>query len=746
MEKALGVKMETINGQVEKIIFESNDSNYRVVLISVDGDEEVIVGNIEPLYSGDAITAVGNYEDDGKYGIRFIVKEYEIREPEELYAIEKYLSSGAIHGIGKKFANKIVSKFREDTLKIIENNPEKLAEIQGISPKRAKKIGDEFEKLKEFRNIMLFLRRYDISSVFAEKIYKKYGNTVIDVLSRNPYRLADDITGIGFKRADEIAFKMGFLADSDVRKKAVILHIINIELNNGNTYLVETEIFDRVKELVEIDEEELKAQIYDLVIDKKLYIKKLNGEERIYLRKIYNIERSIAKNLILLNEKVEVNEIELEKRLREIEEENLIDLDELQKRAVYTAAESGFVVITGGPGTGKTTTLNAIIKLFEKAGLEVLLSAPTGRAAKRMSETTGHEAQTIHRLLEFKMGESSMSFTRNRTNLLEADVVVVDEASMIDVYLMYSLLDAIGTGTRLILVGDVNQLPSVGPGSVLRDIISSEKFSVVRLNKIFRQAAKSDIVKNAHRINGGEQIEIDNNSEDFFLIEKEEAIFAQRTILSLVSEKLPRYLGGESFDIQILTPMRKGELGTQNLNKIMQQYLNPKSKDKREKQWNDNIFREGDKVMQIKNDYQIEWQVFSKNGAVLKNGFGVFNGDCGFIKEINEYSGTLTVEFDDNKTVEYDIEKLDNIELAYAITIHKSQGSEYLGVVIPLLSGPRQLMNRNLLYTAVTRAKKCVTIVGKKTVFDNMIKNEIELKRNTGLKDAILEEDISLSK
>lgn len=736
------MEKETINGFVEKVVYRNAENGYTVVNISVEGDDVVCTGYFSDITEGDQIVAEGSFVEHKQYGIQFTVASYEIKEPETSVAMEKYLGSGIIKGVGPALSAKIVKKFGDETFNIIEREPERLAEIKGITEKKAIEIGSQFEEKKEFRNAMIFLNQYGVSNALAMKIYKEYGIKVMKIVRENPYRLADDIAGVGFKTADEIALRMGFSPESSMRMKAGISFALSMAASNGHTYLLYEDLYEESKRLLGISEAEFENDIYELTIERKIVLKEVKGERRVYNNNLYYMELTVARKLLDLNAKSENNYKVMEAKVKEVEAKTGIKLGDLQRKAVYEAVESGLVIITGGPGTGKTTTINAIIKLFEMQNMEILLAAPTGRAAKRMTETTGMEAQTIHRLLELNGNPEeggSMRFERNELNPLEADVIIIDEMSMVDIYLMYSLLKAVTVGTRLILVGDVNQLPSVGPGKVLKDIISSEKFNVVRLSEIFRQAAESDIITNAHKINAGQSIRLDNKSKDFFMLSMSSSLQIQRALVSLIAEKLPPYVDATKYDIQVLTPSRKGELGVENLNKILQQYINPPAPGKREKQWGEVIFRENDKVMQIKNDYQMEWKIVTKKGLTIKEGSGVFNGDCGIIREINEFAGTVTVEFDEGKIVEYTGATLEELELAYAITIHKSQGSEYPAVIIPLLNAPRPLLNRNLLYTAVTRARKCVTIVGSENSVNEMIQNESEMKRNSGLVDSIIE-------
>ena len=601
-------------------------------------------------------------------------------------------------------------------------------------------IASQVNEKRDLRQAMIFLQQFGITMNLAVKIYNKYGQEVYGILKENPYRLADDIEGVGFRTADDIAAKAGIRTDSDFRVRSGILYTLLQASGEGHTFLPQEELTAKTSELLGIDKDIIEKNYMDLSIDRKIIMKQSGEQTQIYSASFYYMEANTATMLRELDIAYDVADAEIEQRIHNIEKQTGMQLDEHQVQAVKEAVRNGLLVITGGPGTGKTTTINTIIRYFEMEGMDIFLAAPTGRAAKRMSETTGFEARTIHRMLELNGGmEGSAGFERNETNPLETDLVIIDEMSMVDITLMNSLLKAIAPGTRLILVGDINQLPSVGPGSVLKDIIQSEAFNVVMLTKIFRQASTSDIIVNAHKINRGEEVSLDNKSMDFFFLKRYEADIIINVVLQLVKQKLPKFVDATPYDIQVLTPMRKGLLGVERLNGILQQYLNPPDKSKREKEHGDMVFREGDKVMQTKNNYQLEWEICTKFGLTVDKGMGIFNGDMGIITEINDFAETMTVEFDEGRKVEYSYKLLDELELAYAITIHKSQGSEYPAVVIPLLSGPSMLMNRNLLYTAVTRARKCVTLVGNDTTFNQMIQNTSQQKRYSGLCDRIRE-------
>lgn len=737
-------ELETVEGYIDKIVFRNAENGYTVLSLVNDGDEITCVGTFSFINEGEYVKMQGSYIEHAVYGEQLKVSSYEVKEPTDLFSMERYLGSGAIKGVGSALAARIVRKFKDETFRVIEEEPERLTEVKGISERIAREIAVQFEEKKELRNAMIFLQQYGISLNLGVKIYQEYGSRMYEILKQNPYKLAEDITGVGFKIADEIAEKVGIGSDSDFRIKAGILHVLQDASGQGHTYLPEKILYQKTAELLAIDAEKIEHHIMDMVMNKQIVVKQEKDEVRVYSSYYYYAELNCAKMLLDLNISCEYTETEFEYRMKQLEQEMDVELDVMQRKAILEAARHGLTIITGGPGTGKTTTINAIIQFFEREEMAVLLAAPTGRAAKRMSETTGYEAQTIHRLLELTgnvedSDRQRMRFERNEENPLEADVVIVDEMSMVDINLLHALLKAIVVGTRVIFVGDVNQLPSVGPGNVLKDMIASECFSVVRLTKIFRQAAESDIIMNAHKINAGEAIKMDNKSMDFFMLQRDNANAIISVIIQLVRDKMPKYVNATMHDIQVLTPMRKGELGVERLNQILQEYLNPKSSNKKEKLVQNRIFREGDKVMQIKNNYQLEWEIRSKYGIAQDSGTGVFNGDCGVIKEINTFAETLTVEYEEGKMVEYSFGDLDELELAYAITIHKSQGSEYPAVVMPILTGPRMLFNRNLLYTAVTRARKCVTIVGSANMVQNMIANVNEQKRFSSLHVRILE-------
>lgn len=732
--------MEKLAGYVEHIIYRNADNGYTVLNLVSGGEEITCVGIFSAIAEGENIEASGDYTDHPTYGKQFKVESFEEKAPEDEEAIERYLGSGAIHGIGLALAARIVRRFKADTFRIIEEEPERLAEVKGISERKAMEIADQVNEKRDLRQAMIFLQQYGITMNLAVKVYQQYGQEVYGIIRENPYRLADDIEGVGFRTADEIAVRVGIRMDSDFRIRSGILYVLLQASAEGHTYLPEEELTRRTGQLLEVGEEQIEKQYMDLAIERKIIMKQGENQTQIYAASFYYMEANTATMLKQLNVSYDVPDLEIEERVRRIEKQTGMELDEHQMTAVKEAVRNGLLIITGGPGTGKTTTINTIIKYFELEGLDIFLAAPTGRAAKRMSETTGFEARTIHRMLELNGGvDGAAGFERNEQNPLETDVVIIDEMSMVDISLMHALLKAVAVGTRLILVGDVNQLPSVGPGSVLRDIIRSHECNVVMLTKIFRQASTSDIIVNAHKINQGEEVTLDNKSMDFFFLKRYDADVIISVVLQLIKQKLPKFVDATPYDIQVLTPMRKGLLGVERLNGILQRYLNPPSPQKREKEHGDILFREGDKIMQTRNNYQLEWEIRTKYGLSVDKGTGVFNGDMGIVREINDFAETMTVEFDEGRMVEYPYKLLDELELAYAITIHKSQGSEYPAVVIPLLSGPSMLMNRNLLYTAVTRARKCVTLVGNEVTFAQMVQNTSQQKRYSGLCDRLKE-------
>lgn len=727
-----------IEGIVEDIIFHNEENGYTVCSVESEEEEIVCVGILLGVHPGENVKIIGSWVNHPIYGRQLQIDMYEKTIPKTEDGIEKYLSSGVIKGIGPGLSKRIVKKFGLNTFYIFEEEWERLEEVKGISRQKALQIGEIFHEQRELRRAILFLQDYGIAPSYALKIYKQYGEGTIDIVKSNPYRLAEDIFGIGFKMADKIAETIGIDGDSPHRIKAGIKYILNQYSSNGHTYMPREQLLKDSYALLEIPEELIENGIIELQMYKEIRQEKIEEIEAVYLSSFYYGEMNVARMLVdFSNLKKETESQGIEERINKLEKEKNIKLAKEQREAIKQAITEGVLIITGGPGTGKTTTINAIITLLEEEEFEVTLAAPTGRAAKRMTEATGKEAGTIHRLLEISFIEEDnrkQIFERNEERPLETDVIIIDEMSMVDILLMNSLLKAVAPGTRLIFVGDVDQLPSVGPGNVLKDIIRSGIIKVVRLTEVFRQARESAIVMNAHRINNGEYPLLNEKEKDFFFIKRSMQEEVIETIKQLVLQRLPSFVKCDPLkDIQILTPMRKSSLGVTNLNTILQKTLNPPSKKKKEKKYRMCIFREGDKVMQIKNNYNIPWKIYNELGIRIDEGVGIFNGDSGIIEEIDEDAQTLTVIFDDMKMVEYDFGQLDELELAYAVTIHKSQGSEYPLVIIPIHSGPPMLMNRNLLYTAVTRAKKLVVIVGVTSMLYRMVDNNREINRYSSL-------------
>ena len=744
--------MDTVKGFIEHIIFRNAENGYTVLNL-VDGEEEITcVGIFQTADQGETIEAQGEYITHAVYGEQFKIERYKIVPPDDAAGIERYLGSGAVKGVGAALAARIVKKFGADTYRIIEEEPERLAEIKGISDRKAREIAAALYEKRDAREAMSFLQKYGISNTLAFRIYEAYGARVYGILKENPYQLAEDVHGIGFKIADEIAAKIGIHTDSDFRIRSGLLYTLMLAAAEGHCYLPQSILLKKAGELLGLEPALMEPQLGNLAMDKKLVMKMpAPGEEecRVYASTYYYAELNCARMLHDLNVRAEEEQFlpaqeqgiveKIDRLARELE----IELDALQKKSVLESVRNGIFILSGGPGTGKTTTINVIIRYFLAEGMDIYLAAPTGRAAKRMTEATGYESRTIHRMLELSgevSGESRAArFERNEGNPLEADVIIVDEMSMVDIFLFQALLKAVMVGTRLIMVGDVNQLPSVGPGQVLQDIMNSGRFPTVVLEKIFRQAGESDIVWNAHRIHAGEELALDNKSRDFFFLERNDTNVIYKHMIQLITEKLPSYVDAQPYDIQVLTPMRKGKLGVETLNGILQRYLNPASAEKKEYTSGETLFRENDKVMQIKNNYQLEWEIVSRYGIPIDKGTGIFNGDIGIIRQINDYAHEVVVEFDEHRRVTYAYAQLDEIELAYAVTIHKSQGSEYPAVIMPLLTGPKMLFNRNLLYTGVTRAKNCVTILGSRRTVQEMVDNNYQNRRYTGLAERIRE-------
>ena len=734
--------MAHLEGYVSHIRFHNEENGYTVLELETTHGDEILVGTFHYINEGEYLSAEAEFTEHPAHGPQYQVTSYQVKEPEGKEAMERYLGSGAVRGIGPALAARIVKKFKGDTFRIFEEEPERLAEVKGISLHKAMNFAVQFQEKQEMRHAMMFLSEYGIANHLAVRIFEEYGDKMYEILRTNPYKLAEDIHGIGFRIADAIAAKAGIAADSEHRICAAILYTMQQSVGAGHVYLPREILCRNTGQMLGMPPEYIGDHLISLVMDKKLMIRVKGEEEHVYLSSYYFMEKNTASMLLNLDLKFPAEEETLGRQIAALEEKTKIRLDDQQKAAVRQALTEGVLVVTGGPGTGKTTTINLMIQCFQAEDMDIVLAAPTGRAAKRMTEATGCEAKTIHRLLELNGGienGESYHFEKNEDNPIEADVIILDEMSMVDISLMYSFLKAVFPGTRLILVGDSNQLPSVGAGNVLKDIIESGVFPVVRLSKIYRQEATSQIVLNAHKINEGEQITLNNRNRDFFFFEKKDIRSVTAGVIYLVKNRLPEYVGVNPFEIQVLTPMRKGELGVEHLNQVLQYYLNPASPDKEEREVHVGVFREGDKVMQIKNNYKIEWKVVNRKGFSVEEGLGVFNGDMGVIRKINTFTEKITVVFDENRQVEYPFSNLDELELAYAITIHKSQGSEYPAVVLPLLNGPSILCNRNLLYTAVTRAQRCVAIVGRQAMVEQMIRNESEQKRYTGLKECLME-------
>ncbi len=740
------MEMDNITGYVDHIVYQNSDNGYTVMALVAEGEEVTCVGMCKGLGQGENISAEGEYIEHPVYGRQFKIQTYETVAPTDRAGMERYLGSGAIRGVGEALAARIVKKFGDDTFRIIEEEPERLAEVKGISERKAQEIAVQMEEKKDLREALVYLQQYGISNTLAVKIYNTYGMEMYSVMRENPYRLAEDVSGVGFRIADEIAGRIGIHTDSDYRIRSGILYTLLQAVGEGHCFLPLELLLRRASELLGVSEENIRPQVDNLIMDRKLVAK----GDAVFAATYYYAELNCANMLRNLNipmleaENLPAQDMAIRKRLERMAENLSMELDELQLKAVEESIKNGLFILSGGPGTGKTTTINMIIRYFESEGMDIFLAAPTGRAAKRMTEATGFEAKTIHRLLELNSALSDddtrrANFERNQENPLEADVVIIDEMSMVDIQLFQALLKAILPGTRLILVGDVNQLPSVGPGQVLRDLMNSEAFPMVTLEKIFRQAGESDIVVNAHHINKGEQIALDNKSRDFFLLERNDVNVIYKHMIQLIREMLPKYVNATPFDIQVLTPMRKGSLGCETLNGILQRYLNPADPHKKEHSYGNTVFREGDKVMQIKNNYQLEWEIVGRYNIPIDKGMGVFNGDMGRVLEINETMSTLLVEFDDGRRVNYPFSGLEELELSYAITIHKSQGSEYPAVILPLLGGPRMRFNRNLLYTGITRARNGGTILGSSETVRNMIDNVSENRRYTALESRIRE-------
>ncbi len=808
--------MTELKGFVSHIVYRNEENGYTVFEMTLtesvgNAPQEGSVSDLDAADIGDVITCVGSpvsiSEGEGctvagtctthpVYGDQFRVQSYRAVAPENAQAMYRYLAAGSIKGIGPAMAARIVKKFGDDTLRIMEEEPEKLAGVKGISMRIAREIGAQMEDKKDLRDAMIFLQQYGIGSAHAVKIWQAYGTGLYEIMKNNPYRLAEDIRGIGFATADDIARRIGIRADSEYRIRSGILYTLFLASGEGHSFLPEEVLVQRTCALLHLPAEEILVQMENLAVERRLRIRRPAAgpapEVEVYLTGVFRREQDIARMLLDLDAQIQRASRDasirkkVEKKIARLEQEEEITLDPLQRKAVAEAAANAILLITGGPGTGKTTTINTIIRYFMSEDLRVLLAAPTGRAARRMSEATGFPAMTIHRLLGVRSvtdaddekeflksegrsasgaaaagfygdlgtgyapgsggnggksgdGQNYSYFERGADNPLEADVVIIDEMSMVDMNLFHYLLRAVPIGARLILVGDVNQLPSVGPGCVLQDLIDSRAFHTIMLRHVFRQASRSDIVMNAHRILEGQSLPMDNKSRDFFFLERDQVPVIYKHTVQLIREMLPKYVGCRPKEIQVLTPMRRGSLGVERLNEVLQSVLNPPDRGRREHVRRETVFREGDKVMQTRNNYQIEWEVRGNFGMPIDRGTGIFNGDFGRIEEIDPDTEMMTVIFDDARTVEYPFAELEDLELAYAITVHKSQGSEYPAVILPLLAGPSGLFNRNLLYTAVTRARSCVVLLGSRDAVDRMIANTRRTHRWTGLRDRITE-------
>jgi exodeoxyribonuclease V alpha subunit len=720
-----------IKGTVEEIIYKNEENGYVIAVIDHEDMPVYIKGTIPFIAEGDQMIFRGRYVVHKTYGEQFDVESCETITPSNVEDIERYLASGLIRGIGPATAFRIVEKFGEDALDIIQYNPEKLTEVAGIGSSKAAIIAESFIDQRVVKNVMLFLQKYGVSVVYGMKIYKLYGQEAIRIISENPYCLADDIDGIGFKKADEIAQKMGVVPASPYRLTSGIQYVLHQYVNGGHTYIDKVSLIRLAGERLGVDIEAVESILSDMIIKGDVFFTTLKGVEVIFPTHLYDAEKGVFTQLLALNDApYKLIEEDLDVLVEAFGQEEAIALDALQVDAIKHSVKNGVMVITGGPGTGKTTIIKGIIKLFETYNFSLLLAAPTGRAAKRMTEATHRESKTIHRLLEYSYIEGvGQGFNKKADNPLVADVVIIDEVSMVDTVLMNHLLNAIPLGTRLILVGDADQLPSVGAGNVLRDIIDSDMIYTVRLKEIFRQGQESMIVTNAHKINRGEAPLLNEKNQDFYFIHKRSHRDIVETIRALCKDRLPDYYNFDPIkDIQVLAPMKNSDIGTLNLNKILQESLNPKSAIKEEKVFPTRTYREGDKVMQIRNNYELTWELANGTG-----GKGVYNGDIGLITLLDNRERVLEVLFDDGKRCLYSFDQLDDLILAYAATVHKSQGSEFKVVVMPISYGPPMLLSRNVLYTAITRAKELVVLVGDERYLHEMIKNNNNQERHSGL-------------
>lgn len=730
-----------LEGIIEEIIFRNDTNGYTVAMMSHGDEYTTVVGKFLSVNIGENVRLNGKFVTNAKYGEQFSFDSSELMLPSSVEGIKKYLASGLIKGVGPITADAIVNKFKENTFDIIEFNPQKLSEVKGISDKKAKQIGESFNELKKVQNTVMFLQNYNISTNMALKIYSIYQDKTINYVKENPYRMVEEIDGIGFLTADKIAQSMGIKMDSAFRIRAGLLHILNENSEkNGNTYIPKEMLLEQLSKLLDLDKDEYTEEFIsvldNLILDKLVTTFYKSPSPVVMLTKYYFIETGVAQKLALLNISASSNNIDISQDIVEFEKINKIIFDESQRKAIVSSVQSGVSLITGGPGTGKTTIIKCIMTILKQQNNKIMLLAPTGRAAKRLSESTGEEAKTIHRGLEVDFRNDRGMFIHNETNPLDVNVVIVDEVSMVDVLLMNSLLKALPRDCKLILVGDKDQLPSVGAGNVLDDILKSNVINVNYLTKIFRQDSNSLIISNAHLINNGEMPIFDNSSTDFFFDNKIELDDIKNTIVEMVTNRIPKFKKVDTSKIQVLAPLKAGVCGIENLNKCLQSVINPQSVMKIEINVGSFVFREGDKVMQMSNNYDLTW--VKRDNYMSEEGAGVFNGDIGYIHKIDRQTGEVIVWFEDGRECIYPRTELHQLSLAYAITIHKSQGSEFDIVVIPIISGTGLILTRNLIYTGVTRAKKMVVLVGEKKNLKRMISNVYTVQRFTMLKDFLI--------
>jgi exodeoxyribonuclease V alpha subunit len=730
--------MEIIRGTVEHIVFRNTKNGYTVAHFDVDDEMVTVVGNFDELNHGEYLKLTGFWCEHKSYGEQFSMESYAMEIPTSREGVIRYLGSGILPGIGEKTAKLIVAHFGEETLDILDHQPDRLAEIKGIGKKTLAGIKEVYTEQREVRQIMIQIQEYGISANWAMKLYKTYKFDTISILLNNPYQMIQDIRGIGFKIADHIASQLGFELNSPGRILAGIQYSLGECYNRGNTYMTEVELIATSSRILGVDSDDIVYQLEELVLLGGVVQEMVQEQAVYYPRNLFEAEDNTALTMARISQgSYDLKNIKIDKKIKQYEKDMAIILDNKQVEAIAAAMDNGVIIITGGPGTGKTTIINGIVRIFEEMGLKTVLAAPTGRAAKRITETTGHEAKTIHRLLEYEFSQNDdfPSFLKDETNPLEADAIIVDESSMIDILLMDSLLMALQPGTRLIMVGDADQLPSVGPGNVLKDVIESEAIKVVSLEKIYRQSEESMISVNAYEINHGRMPDI-NNESDFLFLNKNDSDKLLRDILELVTIRIPRAKGFESIqDIQIISPMKKGKVGVINLNRELQAVLNPPDDTKNQREFGMVIFREGDKVMQIKNNYRIKWE----DTQTYEDGEGIYNGDIGVLQAISLNDKSFRILFNDGKQVDYDFDQMDEITHAYAMTVHKSQGSEFPVVIMPIVGGPPLFLNRKLLYTGITRAKKLLILMGNQYVFRQMIKSDDSQERQTALKERIID-------